>query len=244
MLFTGTALSWYIRLNDTYKQDWSAFVQAFNKQFSSQKNAYYAQVEALTLVKKANETLRHFAPKVQPLVEKGWCSEKVSTINLKCKEIFTKSLLKSLEDFANKRQVKHTSAVLEPSISFHTVVELVDAEDIDKDKIRTHDLTLEVNYITNQLQSLILETQQSECAMFKQSSDPNKKHKPVYKKYCSFCHTTIHSISACFKKQRDNEDTREVNARSESPQRSFVQYFRSSSRENISHRAKTKPTEC
>ena len=24
---TGTALSWYIRLNDTYKQDWSAFVQ-------------------------------------------------------------------------------------------------------------------------------------------------------------------------------------------------------------------------
>ena len=46
---TGTALSWYIRLNDTYKQDWNAFVQAFKKQFSSQKNAYYAQVEALNL---------------------------------------------------------------------------------------------------------------------------------------------------------------------------------------------------
>ena len=28
---TGTALSWYIRLNDTYKQDWHAFVQAFKK---------------------------------------------------------------------------------------------------------------------------------------------------------------------------------------------------------------------
>ena len=26
---TGTALSWYIRLNDTYKHDWHAFVQAF-----------------------------------------------------------------------------------------------------------------------------------------------------------------------------------------------------------------------
>ena len=26
---TGTALSWYIRLNDTYKQDWHAFVQAY-----------------------------------------------------------------------------------------------------------------------------------------------------------------------------------------------------------------------
>ena len=29
---TGTALCWYIRLNDTYKQDWSAFAQLFNKQ--------------------------------------------------------------------------------------------------------------------------------------------------------------------------------------------------------------------
>ena len=26
---TGTALSWYICSNDTYKQDWHAFVQAF-----------------------------------------------------------------------------------------------------------------------------------------------------------------------------------------------------------------------
>ena len=49
---TSTALSWYIRLNDTYKHDWHAFVQAFKKQFSSQKNAYYAQVEALNSTKK------------------------------------------------------------------------------------------------------------------------------------------------------------------------------------------------
>ena len=68
---TGTALSWYIRLNDTYKHDWHAFVQAFKKQFSSQKTAYYAQVEALNLTKKDNETVRHFALKVQQLVEKG-----------------------------------------------------------------------------------------------------------------------------------------------------------------------------
>ena len=52
---TGTALSWYIRLNDTYKKDWHAFVQAFKKQFSSQKNAYYAQVEALSLIKKTTK---------------------------------------------------------------------------------------------------------------------------------------------------------------------------------------------
>ena len=70
---TGTALSWYIRLNDTYKQDWHAFVQAFiKKQFSSRKNAYYAQVEALNLTKKDNQLVRHFALKVQQLAETGW----------------------------------------------------------------------------------------------------------------------------------------------------------------------------
>ena len=120
---TSTALSWYTRLNDIYKQDWHAFVQAFKKQFSSQKNAYYyAQVEAPNLSKKDNETVRHFALKVQQLVEKGWCNENTSTINLKCNEVFTKGLPKNLKDFANKRQVKHTSTVLEPSIPFHTLV--------------------------------------------------------------------------------------------------------------------------
>ena len=109
---TGRAFSWYIRLNDTYKNDLHAFVQAFKKQFSSQKNAYYAQVEALNLTKKDNETVRYFALKVQQLVEKGWCNENASTINLKCNEIFTKGLPKNLEDFANKKQVKHTSTVL------------------------------------------------------------------------------------------------------------------------------------
>ena len=84
---------------------------------SSQKNAYYTQVEALTLVKKDNE-IRHFTLKVQQLVEKGWCYENAYTINLKRIEVFTKSLPKSLEDLANKRQVKQTSTVSEPSIPF------------------------------------------------------------------------------------------------------------------------------
>ena len=114
---TGTALSWYIRLNDTYKHDWHAFVQAFKKQFSSQKNAYYAQVEALNLTKKDNETVRHFALKVQQLVEKGWCNENASTINLKCNEIFTKGLPKNLKDFANQKTSKthfHCSRTFNP----------------------------------------------------------------------------------------------------------------------------------
>ena len=159
---TGTALSWYIRLNDTYKHDWHAFVQAFKKQFSPQKNAYYAQVEAHNLSKKDNETVRHFALKVQQLVEKGWCNENASTINIKCNEYFTKGLPKNLKDFANKRQVKHTSTVLEPSIPFHTLVKRVDAEDIANDKIRTHDLALEINNITKQLNTQTLDPSSQE----------------------------------------------------------------------------------
>ena len=59
--------------------------------------------------------------------------------------------------------------------------------------------------------------------MFTQPRDPNNKTKPAYKNYCSFCHRTNHSISACFKKQRDDEDKRDTYARSKSPQKSFVQ---------------------
>ena len=171
----GTARSLYIRLNDTYKQDWHAFVQAFKKQFSSQKNAYHAQVEALNLSKKDNETVCHFALKVQQLVEKGWCNENASTNNLKCNEISTEGLPKNLKDFANKRQVKHTSTILEPSIPFHTLVKLVYAEDIANDKIRSHDLALEVNYITKQLHTQTLESSSQEQLMFTQPKDPNNK---------------------------------------------------------------------
>ena len=66
--------------------------------------------------------------------------------------------------------------------------------------------------------------------MFIQLRDPNKT-KPAFKKYCSYCHRTNHSISACVKKQRDDEDKCDTYARSNSPQKSFVQCFRSSSKD-------------
>ena len=133
------------------------------------------------------------------LVEKGWCNENASTINLECNEIFIKGLPKNLKDYATKRQVKPTSTVLEPSIPFHTLIKLVDAEDIANDKIRTHDLTLEVNNITKQLQTQTLDSQHSDQVMFTQPRDPKNKAKPTYKKYYSYCNRTNHSISACFK---------------------------------------------
>ena len=128
---------------------------------------------------------------------------------------------------ANKRQVKHTSTVLEPSIPFLTLVKLVDAEDIANDKIRTNDLALEVINNTKQLQSQTLDSSNQEQLMFTQPRDPSNKNKPAYKKYCSYCHRTNHSISACFKKQRDEDNKKEAFARSKSPRKSFAQYFRS-----------------
>ena len=64
--------------------------------------------------------------------------------------------------------------------------------------------------------------------MFTQPEDPINK-KTAYKQYCSYCHRTNHSISACFKKHRDEEEKKEAYATSKSPQKSFVQFFRSPS---------------
>ena len=76
--------------------------------------------------------------------------------------------------------------------------------------------------------------------MFTQFRDPNNKHKPAYKENCSNCHKTNHFNSACFKRQRDDEDKRD--AKSKSPQKLCVQNFRSSSRDENSYRTNNKPT--
>ena len=143
----GTALDWYTNLHISYKQQWNPFVQLFKKQFS-QKTAFYAQVEAMSLMKKDNETVRHFALRVPQLVKKGWCNENAATINFKNNEFFTEGLPKKLKDFEHKRQVKHVSTLIEPSNPFHTRVRHVDSEDIANEKIRTIDLALEINKIS------------------------------------------------------------------------------------------------
>ena len=43
---SGIALRWFLRLHESYKNDSSAFLSSFKKQFSAQKTAYYAQIEA------------------------------------------------------------------------------------------------------------------------------------------------------------------------------------------------------
>ena len=186
----GTALDWYTNLHISYKKQRKSFVQLFKKQFSSQKTAYYAQVEAMSLMKKDNETVRHFALGVQQLVKKGWCIENAATINLKNIEIFTKGLPKKFRDFAHKRQVKHVPTLLEPSKPFHTLVRHVDSEDIANEKIRTNDSALEINKVSIEDDTNNKESE-NDNIMVTQSGDPNNKRKPAYKNFVLFDIKTI-----------------------------------------------------
>ena len=180
----------------------------------------------MSLMKKDNETVRHFALRVQQLAKKGWCNENAATINLKNNEIFTKGSPKKLMDFAHKRQIKHVSTLLEPSIPFHTLVRHVDSEDIANEKIRTNDLALEINKISIDNDNNDKELEHDHI-MVTQSGDPNNKSKPAYKKYCTYCYKNNHGVSNCYQKQRDEEYQKYRNPRPRTPQQSFVQYFRS-----------------
>ena len=221
--FTGTASNWYDRLPQVYKDDWSSFLQIFKKQFYSQKHAYHAQIEAVSLLKKDNENVRHFALKVETLVKQGWYNEYPSTINLKCNEIFTRGLPKKLKDFANKRQVKHISSSLEPSILFHSLVNMVDSEDITLEKIKTQELSLEINNLSNTFQqnTTILDSPPEPPQV--QVMDPNNKSKPQFKKYCSFCHKNNHSVSTCFRRLNMLKESK---PQSRSPTPTFYQHFK------------------
>ena len=57
---TCTALIGMIAFLKFQKKVWSSVLSIFKKQFYSQKQAYHAQVEALSLVKKDNENVGTF----------------------------------------------------------------------------------------------------------------------------------------------------------------------------------------
>ena len=131
------------------------FYKYSKKQFYARKHVYHAQIEALSLVKKDNETVLHFALKVETLVNQGWYNEFPSTINPKCNEIFTRGPPKKLKDFVNNCQVEQISSSLEPSIPFHTLVNMVDSEDITLEKVKTHELSLEINSFSENLRDTV-----------------------------------------------------------------------------------------
>ena len=60
----------------------------------SRTKRIFSQIEAPLLIKK--EKIRPFYSNVQPLLEKNWCYETASTITMKCYEIVTEGLAKTL----------------------------------------------------------------------------------------------------------------------------------------------------
>ena len=150
------------------------------KQSYSQKAASYAHVEAQALTNKKIENVRPCDFKVQQLVEQGWCNEVAAFINNKCNEIFTRILPKKLENFAHKQQIKDTSTVIETSIPFHTLVKLVDAEDLTNEKIRPLDPPLKINNVTSKLDSQNLSDEFCDLnpeSKITQTPDPNNRSK-------------------------------------------------------------------
>ena len=158
-----------------------------------------SSTQSLFLCQKDNEAIRNFAVLVETYVKQGWCNEHASTINLKCIEIFTKGLPKQLRNFANKRIIKHISTFQEPSIPYWSLVALVDTEDITNERIKTQELSLEINSLSDDLKekgniSFSNNDTQNQINQFSQN-DPNNKSKPQFKKYCTHCHLNNHSVS-------------------------------------------------
>ena len=193
----------------------------------------------LSLLKKDNENVRHFALKVETLVKQGWYNEYPSTINLKCNEIFTRGLPKKLKDFAQKRQVKHISSSLEPSIPFHSLVIMVDSEDITLEKIKTQELSLEFNNLSNTFQQNTTNLDSPPEPPQVQVMDPNNKSKPQFKKYCSFCHKNNHSVSTCFRRLNMPKESK---PQSRSPTPTFYQHFKNPS--NKPHYSRHRSRSC
>ena len=77
---------------------------------------------------------------------------------------------------------------------------MVDSEDITLEKIKTQELSLEINNLSTTFQqNTNIQDPPSEPPHV-QVIDPNNKSKPQFKKYCSFCHKNNHSVSTCFRR--------------------------------------------
>ena len=65
---------------------------------------------------------------------------------------------------------------------------MVDSEDITLKKIKTHDLSLEINTFSDTFNQNISITDKLSGTLQIQAADPYNNSKPHFKKYCSFCH--------------------------------------------------------
>ena len=86
---------------------------------------------------------------------------------------------------------------------------MVDSEDITLEKIKTQELSLEINTLSNAFQQNATIQDTSSEPPLTHAVDPNNKSKPLFKKYCSFCHkkiTLFQRVFADLKTQNHNLD--------------------------------------
>ena len=103
---------------------------------------------------------------------------------------------------------------------------MVDSEDITLEKIKTQELSLEINNLSTTFQqNTNIQDPPSEPPHV-QVIDPNKKSKPQFKKYCSFCHKNNHSVSTCFRRLNLFKESK---PQSRSPTPTFYQHFKTPS---------------
>ena len=103
---------------------------------------------------------------------------------------------------------------------------MVDSEDITLENIKTQELSLEINNLSNTFQqnTTILDSTPEPPQV--QVMDPNNKPKPQFKKYCSFCHKNNHSVSTCFRRLNMLKESK---PQSRSPTPTFYQHFKNPS---------------
>ena len=98
---------------------------------------------------------------------------------------------------------------MEPSIPLHTLVKLVDAEYIRKKKVRTFDLSVEINDVTSKVKSRNLSSEYYDSkpgVLSTQSNDPNNKSEPQIRKCCKCFYRANDSVSNCLRKRREDEE--------------------------------------
>ena len=95
---------------------------------------------------------------------------------------------------------------------------MVDSQDITLEKIKTQELFLEINTLSNLFQQNNTPPEPPQI----QEVDPNNESKPQFKKYCSFFHKNNHSVSTCF--CRFNM-LKESKPQSKSPMSSLYKHF-------------------
>ena len=112
-----------------------SFLQTCKRLFL--KTCNLAQLEALALVEKVNGNVRNYDLKVETLVKQGWNKEYASGIKLS-----TSGHPTNAKDFAIERQGKHSISSLEPSLRFHSRVNMVASEvgTLEKKLKRTNSL--------------------------------------------------------------------------------------------------------